>query len=103
MAIYFDSADIYVDSCADLRAKIAAIDNILAALDTAALKAAANAGIQEYMLNDGQTIIKKIYRSASEVEASITAFEKIRQRYINRLNGRVTRLVDGKNFNGKRI
>lgn len=96
--VFFDSADIYVQSGTTLRAKILKIDAIIAALETSALKAAAKNSIQEYTLNDGQTTIRTAYRSAAEVSASITAFEQIRERYVNKLNGRVVRLVDGKNF-----
>lgn len=97
--IVFNSADIYIESCTDLRAKIAAIDAIIAGLETAALKAATQGHISEYMLNDGQTIIKTAYRSPVDISKSIFAFEQIRERYVSKLNGgRMTRLVDGKNF-----
>jgi hypothetical protein len=97
MTIY-ESAAIYIDSCTTLRGKITAIDNVIAALNTSALKAAATGNITEYSLDDGQTKIKATYRSPIEVSNSITAFEGIRQRYINQLNGRVVQLRDGKNF-----
>lgn len=97
-SVYYDSADIYVETGTTLREKIVKVDAIIEALETSALKAAGKNSIQEYTLNDGQTTIRAAYRSASEVEASITAFERIRQRYINRLNGRHMRFVDGKNL-----
>lgn len=97
--VYFDSADIYVDSAATNRAKIVRIDAIITALETSALKAAAKNAIQEYTLNDGQTTIRTAYRNTDEILNSIVAFEKLKHMYVNRLNGRVVRLVDGKNFN----
>lgn len=96
--IYYDSAAIYIDSASTLREKIVKVSAIITALEDTALHAAANAGIQEYWLDDGQTKIRQSYRSSKEVEASITGFETIRQRYINKLNGRMVRLVDYKNF-----
>jgi hypothetical protein len=99
--VYYDSADIYIQSCTTIREKIARIDAIITALENTALKAAANDNITEYSLNDGQTIIRTVYKGADAVLNSIAAFEKIRQMYINRLNGRVMRLVDGKNFTGR--
>lgn len=97
--VYFSSAYIYIESCSDLRAKIAAIEAIQAALETSALTAATTGHISEYMLNDGQTIIKAIYRNVSEITRSINDLEKIKQRYIIKLNGgRMTRLMDEKNF-----
>lgn len=100
--IEFDSSAIYIDCATTVREKIARIDAIITALETTALKAAAAGNLSEYWLDDGQTKIKTVYRNPAEVEASISAFEKIRQRYINQLNGRVIRLVDGKNFIGRR-
>jgi len=99
--VYYDSAYKYIDCASDLRGKIARIEAIITALETTALKAAANDNISEYSLNDGQTVIRTVYKSAQDVLNSIMAFEKIRQMYMNRLNGRVMRLVDGKNFTGR--
>ena len=98
MTVY-DSASIYIDSRTTLRAKITAIDAIIAALEVSALKAAEGESIEEYWLDDGQTKIKTIRRTSQEIAKSIFAFEQIKQRYVNSLNGRVFRLIDGKNFN----
>lgn len=98
--VIYSSADLYIESCTTLRAKIAAIDTIQTALLTTALKAASKGAISQYSLNDGQTIISATYRNAKEVTASYEAFEAIKQMFINRLNGRSIRLVDGKNFTG---
>jgi hypothetical protein len=100
--VYYDSASKYIDCASDLRDKITRIETIISALEDTALKAAANDNITEYSLNDGQTIIRTVYKGADAVLNSIMAFEKIRQMYINRLNGRVMRLVDSKNFTGRR-
>jgi hypothetical protein len=97
MAIY-DSAAIYIESATTIEAKIIAIEAIQAALLSTALKAASQGNISEYQLNDGQTIIKTVYRNAKEIQASYDAFEVIKQRLINSLNGRVMRLMDSKNF-----
>lgn len=100
--VYFDSAFKYIDCASTLRDKITRIEAIINALEDTAIKAAANDNITEYSLNDGQTIIRTVYKGADSVMRSIMAFEQIRQMYINRLNGRVMRLVDGKNFTGRR-
>lgn len=99
MAVYFDSADIYINQGIDVRAKIARINNIITALEDSALKAAASGNVSEYSLDDGQTKIRTVYRNAEDVASAITAFETVRQRWINQLNGRQVRLVDSKNFN----
>lgn len=102
MAVYYDSAAIYIDSATDLCDKIAKIDQVIDALLTNALVAAANDNIEEYSLNDGQTIIRTTYKGADAVQKSIHAFESIKQTYVNRLNGRGVRLVDSKSFTGRR-
>ena len=97
--VIYNSAAIYIDSATTLQEKITKIDAIITALEDTALKAASTGDITEYTLDDGQTKINTIYRGAADVERAITSFERIRQRYINQLNGRIVRLVDGKNFN----
>lgn len=97
MIVYTCASD-YIESKTDLLGKIQAIDAIIASLESTALKMAANDNISEYNLNDGQTIIKTVYRGAEAVGKSIDQFERIRQRYLNRLDGRHQRLVDSKNF-----
>lgn len=97
--VVYDSAGIYIQSKKTLEDKIAAIDAIIDALEVEALNMAGKDSIQEYSLNDGQTIIKTIYKGAVGIASAINAFEKIRIRYINRLNPPMQRLVDGRNMN----
>ena len=97
MAIYLSSA-IYIQSQTTMVAKLDAIDAIINALMLSAATAATKDGIEEYWLNDGQTQIKEKYRSTEAIMKSIEAFERLRQMYLNRLNGRMVRLMDSKNF-----
>lgn len=97
--ITFDSAGLYIQSKKTLQDRILAIDAIIEALELTALNMAGKDDIQEYHLNDGQTIIKTIYKGSVGVASAIDDFERIKQRYVNRYNGRMVRLVDGKNFN----
>ncbi len=99
--IIYDSASIYVQSAANKVDRINRLTAIIDALEAAALTAAGNETITDYQLNDGQVVIKATYKSASSIANSIQAFEALRTKLINQLNGRVTRLVDGKNFNGR--
>lgn len=96
----YDSAAVYIESASSIRQKITRLDAIIDALLTTVLKSAENGDVQEYWLNDGQTQIKTSYRSAKEVLDAVNVFERTKQIYVNRLNGRVMRLVDGKNFIG---
>jgi len=94
----YDSAAIYIDNAQTLEDKITRIDAVINALQISALKAAETGNISEYSLDDGQTKIKTAYRDVVQVASSISAFERIKQTYINQLNGRVMRLMDQKNF-----
>ena len=88
----FSSAFAYIETAADIEAKIEKINQIQTALEDAALNSASRNGIEEYMLDDGQVKIKTIYRSVDEIVASIEGFEKIKQRLINRVQGHVMQL-----------
>ena len=100
MAVYYDSAALYIEGSTSLCDKIGRIDTIIDALLTNALVAAEKDNIEEYSLNDGQTIIKTTYRGTESVMKSIKAFETLKQVYVNRLDGRVSRLVDSKSIGG---
>jgi len=96
--VIYDSAAIFVDKATDLCDKIVRIEQIIDALLTTALSSAAHDEIEEYMLDDGQTKIKTIYKGTDQIFKSIDSFERLKQIYVNRLNGRRLRLVDHNNF-----
>ena len=100
--ITYDSSDIFIQSATTLKAKIVKIDAIIVALEDTMLKAAGKANLEEYSLDDGQVRIKTTYRNTEDVIKSIKSLEAVRQMYVNRLNGRHIRLVDGENFIGRR-
>jgi hypothetical protein len=91
MATTCTEAD-YVRNCTTLTAKITAIDTIIEALMDTALEAAANGGIEEYSLDNGQTKIRTKYRTAEDVLKSIKSWESLRNFYQYKITGRVTRL-----------
>lgn len=99
--VIYDSAGIYINESADLHGRVVRIDQVIdALLTTAADSAASGTGnYKEYSLDDGQTKIRTVYSTIADIYASINALEKLKQLYLNRINGRVFRLVDGKNFN----
>jgi len=97
--IYQSTAE-YVNSAQSLQDKIARIDAVITLLlDNMAVAAAGNAEFKEYSLDDGQTRIRAVYNTIVDIERSIYSFERLKQLYINQLNGRITRLIDGRNFN----
>lgn len=98
---YFSSCVAFVQSFQDIKQKIAAIDEIIAALFVSATAAAAGESVTQYSLNDGQTIISATPRSVGQIKQSIVAFEQLRNMYASKINGRVVRLVDVKNLIGR--
>lgn len=102
MAIEVTTASIYVASASSLQAKITRIDSIITALEVMAVDAAATGNFEEYSLDDGQTKIRTVYRNMTDVEAAIEGFTKLKNKYINQLNGRGARLVDQRNIPGCR-
>ena len=99
--VVYDSAGIYVASRTTNLQKIAAIDAIISKLEEMALISAGTINIDDYSLDDGQTKIKTKYRSGADITTAIMDFMKIREIYINRVNGRQIRLVDSRNFTGR--
>lgn len=96
--VIYDSEAIYIETATTIAGKIIKLDAIILALETEALNRAANEGISEYSLDDGQTKIKTVYRSTKDILNSIQSFIKMKEYYYNKLNGRVYRLTDGKSL-----
>lgn len=95
----YDSAGIYIESGSTLLEKIQRIDQVISALLALMVDNVSSAQYKEYQLDDGQTKIRSVYNSPADIQTSINAMEKLKQMYVNRLNGRVFRLRDGRNFN----
>ena len=91
---HFENIILYLETATCLKDKVIKMDAIIAALEDAALKGAEGQDIEEYWLDDGQTKIKNIFRDPTQIFNAIISYEKLRQIYLNRLNGRVIRLVD---------
>lgn len=100
--VIFISDRQYLQSCSTIEAKIVAIDAIIDALyEQMLVLAQDDSPIQEYMLNDGQTTIKCIYRSTQSITSSIDVLTKQRNRYANQ-GRRVMHMIDSKNLIGRR-
>lgn len=89
---------IYLESKKSILEKIRAVD---ALIDTMTLRMADVAGglaavTDEYWMDDGQMKIKTSYRSIDQVEAGINALEKMKQRWVNKYNGRIMTLRDAR-------
>ena len=86
----------YIESKSTLLEKIQAIDLLIEQMTLRIGEVAEGAGstVDEYSLDTGQMKIRTSYRSVKDVENGINALEKMKQRYVNRFNGRVTVLRD---------
>lgn len=103
-AVIFTSINEFVNSASftnrtDLyKDRITKIDLVIDALLTNVLEAAGTNNIEEFQLNDGQTIIKTIYNGADDVFKSITVAEKLRTYYQNQITGHTFRMIDHKSI-----
>ena len=103
--VYFSSTKQYILSANSIADKIIAIDKVIEAMFLLMLEPEVieKQYISEYSLDDGQTKIKTVYRDLVEINNAIIALEKELERMYNKLNGRMVRLTDGKNFKGNRF
>ncbi len=100
--IIYDDCLAYIQSRTDLRAKIIAIDAIIQANEDLVLQQVLSqaGGTAMYELDDGQVRIKVGYRSIAELTKTMNDLEAIKQRYVNRLDGRRVVLRDASTFRG---
>lgn len=94
MATYINIID-YIGCNQNTIEKIARIDAIIEALEDSLLLLAANSDVEEYRLDDGQTVIKTIFRDPALIEDAIDKLQKRRTRLINRCHGYRYNLTDG--------
>ena len=92
--IEYASIRLYLTSAQDKCDQIEKIDQIIDALYDAALKAAENQDLESYTLDDGQTKITNHYRDAASISRAIDIYEKLRERLINKIDGRMIVLKD---------
>jgi len=80
MSCTFESETLFIDSATGLADKLIKIDAIISSLYDLAIASVAKptADLSEYMLDDGQTKIRTVYRSLSEIQKAILDYETIR-------------------------
>lgn len=100
MSCTYESVYLFLESKTKMVDRVKAIDLLIdqMILSLSDQAAGPGSGISEYSLDDGQVKIKTGYRSFSDVESGIQSLERMKQLYINRLNGRVIILRDEKSF-----
>ena len=89
------SVESYIECKSTIRDKITAINVLIDKFELKLLEVGDSVAYDEYTMNDGQMTVKTKYRSSNDVLKAIDGLEKLKNRYINKLNGRVTVLRCG--------
>lgn len=89
------SVESYIECKSTVADKIKAINVLIDKFELKLLEVGDSVSYDEYQLDDGQMKVRTKYRSANDVLNAINNLEKLKQRYVNRLNGRVTVLRSG--------
>ena len=96
----------YMETCANLEARLAAVRTILTNRQTAMITGALTSNRQEYRMDDGQTKIEVVYADFKSLAASYKEMLNVEALLLATLNtnaqGRITRRIDSKNFPGNR-
>ena len=79
---------IYIESASSKIERLNRIMQIIEALELRQVAVIGNADVEEYSIDDGQIKIKTIYRSSKQIADAIEAYEKLKQKLLNQLNGR---------------
>lgn len=85
----------YMECKSKIIGKIATYDLIIEGLEKSILESTLSGIYSEYELDDGQIKCRTKYRSMDQMISGMQGLRKIRQDYINQINGRGTRLVGG--------
>lgn len=100
--VIFTNIPAILEAQGTLEARVAMLDTILNGMETAILKATTTGQFALYRLDTGQTKNEVQYRSLNELQLAYAGVLKIQQMLLTRINanrqGRVIRMVDGKNF-----
>ena len=78
----------YIECKTTILDKINAINSMLDALELKILDVTATSEFDEYSLDDGQMKVRTKYKSVDDVLAGLKALETLKQRYVNKYNGR---------------
>jgi hypothetical protein len=100
--VVYTSISQYLQTSSTLKERIDRIDSIILSMLGALEKAVTTGHFDEYSMDDGQVKIDTVYRDPNALTKTIEGLEKLnqmyRQRLVTNVTGRVTRLVDGRNF-----
>ena len=78
----------YIESAESLHERIKRLDQIITLLEQRMIDNGENLNIEKYKLNDGQVWIETQYQRLRDVEWALHGYERLKEKYINKLNGR---------------
>jgi len=78
----------YIESADSLLERVNRIDNIIEELEMQAVTSADTSTTESYSFDDGQVSISMSYRSPAGIANAIMRYESLKQKYLNKLNGR---------------
>lgn len=90
--------DQYIVSRCSVAERIIAIDAMILAFEDNLMKVALDptASItDEYQMDDGQMKVRTKFRTLSDIQNAIGVLEAMKQKYVNRYNGRIYTLRSG--------
>jgi len=79
---------VYIEGATGLTERLARINAIILALELRAVENVGDAFTDEYQIDDGQIKIRTKYRSFDAITKAIFGFEQIKNKLLNKLNGR---------------
>lgn len=95
MNVEFTTISSYFECKSKLIGKIATYDLLIENFELAMLEGAGSAQYLQTELDDGQMKLRVQYRNMKDMTDAMNNLIKLRQYYINKANGRTTRLVGG--------
>lgn len=85
----------FIETKSKLIGKIATYDLLIEGMETAIAEGIVSGHILQTEVDDGFMKVRLNYRSIGDMTKALAGLEMLRQRYINRLNGRCTVLRGG--------
>lgn len=95
MNVEYTSISQFVEAASRNLDKVAVYDRLITAFENSMLDATASGHYLQYEMDDSQIKVRVQYRNMKDMVAAMDGLIKLRQMYINRNNGGVTRFVGG--------
>ena len=85
----------YFEEKSKILGKVATYDLLIEGLEATLLKSIESGYLVQYELDDGQIKCRSQFRKIDDLVKSMEGLQRLRQNYINRYNGRITRFTGG--------